>query len=102
MVYPYLYWKYAHYSNLSYLEVPFSIPVCCNVACFLLMSLQLNWSYIILKGCAKYLHKTPDKEDQDYTSNDETVDKCHNTGNGVANHLVKNLHEAEHSHFKHD
>lgn len=65
------------------------------------MSLQLNWSYIILKGCAKYLHRgtdEKDEEDQEYLSNGETVGKYHSKENGVANHLTKDLQD-EHSHF---
>ncbi|XP_031553217.1 TLC domain-containing protein 3A-like [Actinia tenebrosa] len=65
LVYPYLYWKYANFKNISYFEVPFSIPLCCNVACFLLMSLQVNWSYIILKGCFKYLQNDQSKQKEE-------------------------------------
>lgn len=93
MVYPYLYWRYAQYSNLGFMEVPFSIPFCCNFACFLLMSLQLNWSYIILKECIKYIHREPTKET---LSNGKAV--SHSTENGQANHFIKEL--PEDNHFK--
>jgi len=91
LVYPYLYWRYAHYSNLSYLQVPFSIPFCCNFACFILMSLQLNWSYIILKGCLKYIYTTPAKEEDISMSNGDAL--SHSAMNGQANNFIRELTE---------
>ncbi|EDO47506.1 predicted protein, partial [Nematostella vectensis] len=57
LVYPYMYWRFAVYKNISLLEVPFNIPIPCNVACFMLMSLQVNWSFVIIKGCLRYLYR---------------------------------------------
>ena len=57
MVHPYLYWCYSQYSGISFLKVPFNIPVICNCCCLSMMGLQLFWFCMIVKGIARYLRK---------------------------------------------
>ncbi|XP_046841574.1 TLC domain-containing protein 3A-like [Xenia sp. Carnegie-2017] len=56
LVFPFMYYKYGQYVGIKIWQVPFKIPLLCNVSCLGLMTLQLIWftmivsrAFIILK-----------------------------------------------------
>lgn len=59
LVYPYMYWCYAHYANIPFLHTPFKIPLFCNSFCLLLFSVQLYWFLIIVRGVFRFFKPSP-------------------------------------------
>ncbi|OWF42255.1 protein FAM57A-like [Mizuhopecten yessoensis] len=57
LVFPYLYWRYAIYKNITPWLVPFSIPHKCTAGCAFILCLQLYWMSKMLKGAVKLFHK---------------------------------------------
>ncbi|XP_033747677.1 LOW QUALITY PROTEIN: TLC domain-containing protein 3A-like [Pecten maximus] len=57
LVFPYLYWRYAVYKNISTWRVPFFIPLKCSTGCALILCLQLYWMSKMIKGAMKLLYK---------------------------------------------
>lgn len=54
---PYLYYQFSIYRNIPLFEVPESIPLHCNVASALFLSLQLYWFYLVVLSLLKYFSK---------------------------------------------
>ncbi|XP_070572975.1 TLC domain-containing protein 3A-like [Ptychodera flava] len=52
LLFPFMYGIYGRTRNLSLWEVPFHIPLKCNVGCAVLLAFQLYWFYLII-GAAK-------------------------------------------------
>jgi hypothetical protein len=49
-VFPYLYWKYAVHASIVFWEVPFNIPIKCNMGCLIIFVLQMYWLVIMIRG----------------------------------------------------
>ena len=56
-VFPFMYHSYAKHSNLYIWQVPFKIPLLCNISCLGLLSLQLVWFIAIVRQVAAFLEK---------------------------------------------
>ncbi|XP_071180397.1 TLC domain-containing protein 3A-like [Mytilus edulis] len=56
-VFPYLYWKYSIHANISFWEVPWNIPIKCNVGCLIILVLQVYWLAIMVKGAVRVFYK---------------------------------------------
>ncbi|KAK3084973.1 hypothetical protein FSP39_022178 [Pinctada imbricata] len=56
-VFPYLYWKYAQYANISIWSVPSTIPLKCNIGCLVILVLQVYWLYVMVRGAVKVFYK---------------------------------------------
>ena len=54
---PYLYYQFSIYKNISFLEVPVSIPLHCNIGSVLFLSLQLYWFYLVVLSVFRYAYK---------------------------------------------
>jgi hypothetical protein len=54
-IFPFLYHSYANYSGVPVFEVPFSIPLKCNLGCVTLFSMQLYWFWLMVKATIKIL-----------------------------------------------
>jgi len=54
-VFPYLYHKYAEYRGMSFMAVPLAIPLKCNLGCLILMSMQIYWFTLMVKGLLRIL-----------------------------------------------
>lgn len=54
---PYLYYQFSVYRNIPLFKVPGSIPLHCNVASALFLSLQLYWFYLVVLSLLKYFSK---------------------------------------------
>lgn len=59
LVYPYMYWCYAQYANIPFLQTPLKVPLFCNSFCFLLFSVQLYWFLIIVRGVLRFFKSSP-------------------------------------------
>jgi len=57
LIYPYMYWRYSRYANIPFLETPFKIPLFCNTFCFLLLSVQVYWFLVIMRGVLRFFLK---------------------------------------------
>ena len=55
---PYLYYQFSIYKNISFLEVPVSIPFYCNIGSALFLSLQLYWFYLVVLSVFRYAYKS--------------------------------------------
>lgn len=60
LIYPYMYWCYSKYANISLLETPFKVPLFCNTFCFFLLSVQVYWFLIIMRGVLRFLQRPTD------------------------------------------
>ena len=54
---PYLYYQFSIYKNISFLDVPVSIPFHCNIGSALFLSLQLYWFYLVVLSVLRYAYK---------------------------------------------
>lgn len=54
-IFPYLYHVYAGYEGISVMAVPLAIPFKCNVGCLILMSMQIYWFTLMVKGLLRIL-----------------------------------------------
>ena len=52
-IFPFLYSAFASYQNISLFAVPAAIPLKCNLGCLLLMSMQIYWFGLMVKGLIK-------------------------------------------------
>ena len=59
LIFPFMYWSYSKYSKQPMWQVPFNIPLFCNLCCLGLLSLQMIWFVTISKRVALFL--TSDK-----------------------------------------
>ena len=50
LVFPFMYYSYAKYANVQVGQVPFKIPLICNITCLGLFILQLVWFIAIVRG----------------------------------------------------
>lgn len=50
-----MYWAYARQLKLNLWQVPFRIPLLCNLSCLGLLSLQMVWFIAILKQIGRFL-----------------------------------------------
>lgn len=54
-IFPYLYHAYAGYKGISVMAVPLVIPQKCNMGCLILMSMQIYWFTLMVKGLIRVL-----------------------------------------------
>ncbi|XP_025090316.1 protein FAM57B-like [Pomacea canaliculata] len=57
LVFPYLFWNYAHHASIPVTSVPFSIPVKCNLGCLLILLPQLYWFGLMCRGTCRVFYK---------------------------------------------
>ncbi|ESO95371.1 hypothetical protein LOTGIDRAFT_232056 [Lottia gigantea] len=57
LVFPYLYFCYAKYAKISFLDVFTHIPVKCNIGCLALLLPQIYWLSLMIKGAIKFFTK---------------------------------------------
>ena len=57
LIYPYMYWRYSMYANIPFLETPFKVPLFCNTFCFFLLSVQVYWFLVIMRGVLRFFLK---------------------------------------------
>ena len=77
LVFPYLYWRYAHHTGISMRDVPTSIPVKCNLGCLMILLPQLYWFGLMLRGTVKVFYKIA-------TGAKSRRDKTNSVTNGTA------------------
>ncbi|GAB1296473.1 TLC domain-containing protein 3A [Apodemus speciosus] len=53
LLFPFMYWSYGQQKGLSLLQVPFNIPLHCNVSNAILISPQLYWFSLLCKKAAR-------------------------------------------------
>ncbi|XP_069134936.1 TLC domain-containing protein 3A-like [Argopecten irradians] len=61
LIFPYLYWQYAIYKDISTWRVPFLIPLKCSAGCALILCLQVYWMSMMIKGAVKLVRKLSDR-----------------------------------------
>ncbi|WAR03124.1 TLC3B-like protein, partial [Mya arenaria] len=49
-VFPFLYWKYSVFSGIPFLQVPFTLPIKCNIGCLILLVLQVYFLFLMIRG----------------------------------------------------
>ena len=54
-IFPFLYSAYAKFEGISFMAVPAAIPFKCNLGCLVLMSMQVYWFMLMIKGLIKIL-----------------------------------------------
>lgn len=64
LIYPYMYWCYSKYANIPFLETPFKIPLFCNTFCFFLLSVQVYWFLVIMRGILKFFQQPANMPEQ--------------------------------------
>ncbi|KAK3606566.1 hypothetical protein CHS0354_041530 [Potamilus streckersoni] len=57
LVFPFLYWQYSLYASIPFLEVPFRIPVKCNLGCFSILIFQIYWLVLMIRGAFRVFYK---------------------------------------------
>ncbi|KAL9982099.1 hypothetical protein ACROYT_G010897 [Oculina patagonica] len=57
LIYPYMYWCYSKYANIPFLETPFKVPLFCNTFCFFLLSVQVYWFLVIMRGVLRFFQR---------------------------------------------
>ena len=57
LVFPYLYWRYAIHAGIQFLEVPFKIPLHCNLGCLSVLVLQAYWMWLMIRGAFRVFYK---------------------------------------------
>uniref|UniRef100_D3ZKW7 TLC domain containing 3A n=1 Tax=Rattus norvegicus TaxID=10116 RepID=D3ZKW7_RAT len=63
LLFPFMYWSYGQQKGLSLLQVPFNIPLHCNVANAILISPQLYWFSLLCKKAARLFDTAKAKKD---------------------------------------
>lgn len=53
LLFPFMYWSYGQQKGLSLFQVPFNIPLHCNVSNAILISPQLYWFSLLCKKAAR-------------------------------------------------
>ncbi|XP_063002563.1 TLC domain-containing protein 3A isoform X2 [Elgaria multicarinata webbii] len=61
VLFPYMYWAYARHMGLPAYEVPFRIPLHCNVANAVLIAPQLYWFTLICRKATRLYSSAPDR-----------------------------------------
>ncbi|KAJ8312665.1 hypothetical protein KUTeg_010038 [Tegillarca granosa] len=56
-IFPYLYWKYAQFANISVWRVPSAIPIKCNIGCLSILVLQIYWLCLMVRGAFRVFYK---------------------------------------------
>ncbi|CAB3995879.1 FAM57A [Paramuricea clavata] len=54
-VFPFMYYSYAKHSDLYIWQVPFKIPLLCNISCFGLLTVQLVWFITIVRQVVAFM-----------------------------------------------
>lgn len=55
-IFPILYCAYAEYKEMNVFEVPSAIPLKCNVGCLVLLSMQIYWFLLMVRGLLKIMN----------------------------------------------
>uniref|UniRef100_E9Q1B2 TLC domain containing 3A n=1 Tax=Mus musculus TaxID=10090 RepID=E9Q1B2_MOUSE len=63
LLFPFMYWSYGQQKGLSLLQVPFNIPLHCNMANAVLISPQLYWFSLLCKKAARLFDTAKAKKD---------------------------------------
>ncbi|KAG8122491.1 putative Protein FAM57A protein [Naja naja] len=59
LLFPYMYWAYGRQMNMPIYEVPFRIPLHCNVANALLIAPQIYWFTLICRKAVRLYSSSP-------------------------------------------
>lgn len=62
-LFPFMYWSYGQQIGLNLLQVPFNIPLHCNVANAILIAPQLYWFSLLCKKAARLFDTAKAKKD---------------------------------------
>ncbi|XP_064620691.1 TLC domain-containing protein 3A-like [Lineus longissimus] len=57
LIFPYLYWRYALYKSIPIWQVPFAIPMKCNLGCLFLFVFQVYWWTLMVRGVTKVIFR---------------------------------------------
>lgn len=63
LLFLFMYWSYAQQKDISLFQVPFRIPVFCNVANAILIAPQLYWFSLLCKKAAGLFDTPPAEKD---------------------------------------
>lgn len=55
-IFPFLYRAYAEYKDMNVFEVPGALPIKCNVGCLILLSMQIYWFLLMVRGLLKIMN----------------------------------------------
>lgn len=83
---PYAYWRYGRNVGVQFLDVPYHIPMKCNIMNAVIMSMQMVWFVMILKAAGRYFMKFSGKKK---LPNQESNGKAQHVGEVNSNHMQK-------------
>lgn len=63
LLFPFMYWSYGQQQGLSLLQVPFRIPLLCNIANAVLIAPQIYWFSLLCKKAARLFDTPPAEKD---------------------------------------
>ncbi|KAF6298531.1 hypothetical protein mRhiFer1_004961 [Rhinolophus ferrumequinum] len=63
LLFPFMYWSYGHHQRLSLFQVPFRIPLHCNMANAFLIAPQIYWFSLLCKKAARLFDTPPAGKD---------------------------------------
>lgn len=63
LLFPFMYWSYGHQQRLSLFQVPFRIPLFCNMANAVLIAPQIYWFSLLCKKAARLFDTPPAGKD---------------------------------------
>ncbi|XP_045172200.2 ceramide synthase-like [Mercenaria mercenaria] len=56
-IFPFLYLSYANFAEIPLIQVPFSIPMKCNIGCLFILLIQFHFLYLMVRGATRAFYK---------------------------------------------